>query len=132
MGKVLFLYRYGPFLPSGVSGTTQVIKVFNGPPPRGVSNSYSRQIREYFGCYYPEYVLYGRWWDCFPKALTDVLEEYGAQAQDGKLLDASGRELLIVKKWPTPSGPENEWLERQRISMPYPCILVVVDIPEND
>ena len=106
-GQLLFLHRYRPFLPSGVSASTQVFMV-SYPHPNRIPKTYRRQLREYFDCYYPKCTLSGEWWKDFPKALTDVLDEYGAQVQDGKLGDASGRELRIGKKWATRT-PQQAW-----------------------
>jgi hypothetical protein len=99
--------------------------------PRGVPKTYGRHIREFFGCYYPNLSFYGNWWDQVPKTLKDTLDEYGAYIQDGKLCDATGREICILKKWTTPSG-QLEWDERHLNLLPKPCTVLVVDVKEDE
>lgn len=129
-GKLWFDYQFGRFLPSGVSASTPVISV-TWPMPSGVPKTNTRQIREFFGYYYPEHSLYGRWTAHFPKTLSDVLDEYGAHVHDGKLCDASGREMRIIKKSVSDSA-QAEWEMQLKELINQQCTMVIVDIPENE
>lgn len=125
---LLFEYRFGRFFPPGVSGSTNIVMI-SPRPPSGVPKSLSRSIREFFGCYYPDVGrLSGNWWDQVPKTLNDMLCEYGAHLQDGKLCDADGREIRIIKRWRDPSR-RGEWGERFGTLGPY--TLLVADVPEG-
>src|SRR5581483_8218183 len=95
LADTIFQFRFGAFLPSGATGSTQV-RFVSWQAPRDARPSYSLQICQYFGWYYPEFGMRWRWWDRFPKALSDVLDEWGAQVRDGKLRDASGRPMVII------------------------------------
>jgi hypothetical protein len=130
---LVFQCRFGAVLPDGVSRTTNVIAMSWLPPP-GVPKTYRRQIRESFGCYYPELGVYGNWWNQFPKSLDDVLAEYGAQVQDGELVDASGRNIWIMKK--LRGGSRMRWDDDMRRGKKLPGdgqdVILVVDVEEDE
>jgi len=134
--ELVFQYRFGAVLPAGVSKTTNVISM-SWPSPPDVTKTYSRHIREFFGCYYPELQMRfsRRWWDQFPKRVDDVLDEYGAEVRDGQLVDASGRNICIMKKlrggwsWDAQRG---EWEDRRHKLLAEHCTVLVVDIEEDE
>ncbi|MBL8793459.1 MAG: hypothetical protein JNM56_06125 [Planctomycetia bacterium] len=127
-----FQYRFGAVLPDGVSNKTNVNSM-SWPVPPGVRKTYSRQVREHFGWYYPESQmrLSRRWWDQFPKRLDDVLAEYGARVEDDKLVDANGRSIAIMKKWRGSSRPQDWDNRRSKLVMEHRTVLVV-DIEEDE
>jgi PAS domain-containing protein len=105
------------------------------PAPSGVPKSYNRQVRELFGCYHEKVIISGGWWSHFPKRLDDVLAEYGAQVQDGKLVDANGRTIRIMKKlrggwrW---DAERMKWEDKRRELMKEQCTVLVIDIEEDE
>jgi hypothetical protein len=133
--RLVFHYRFGGILPPGVSRTTNVISI-SWPPPPGVPQTYSRQIRESLGGYYGNLRSYSAVsWKQVPKALDDVLDEYGARVQDGKLVDADGRIICIMKK---PRGGSRwdanrrEWEDRRRKLLEEQFTVLVVDVEEDE
>ena len=133
--SIIFQYRFGAVLPAGASRTTDVISM-SWPPPQGVPQTLSRQIRESLGGYYGNLRRRGpTWWKQVPKALDDVLDEYGAQVQDGKLVDANGRNICIMKK---PRGgsrwdaKRREWEDRRGKLLEEQCTVLVLDIEEDE
>jgi hypothetical protein len=128
--RLWFQFRYGAFIPPGVSGSTQVISV-SWQAPDGVPKSYSRIVREYFGLYYSSYDRYGNWWSCFPKSLMDTLDEYGANVRDDKLWDASGREIRVIRKWRSDSS-RSQWSDRRLRLVMENYTVIVLDLPEDE
>jgi hypothetical protein len=126
VSPLVFLYRFETVLPAGVSGSTNVTWT-SWPTPSGVPKTYSRHIREFFGWYYRPMAFQGQ----VPKRLDDVLAEYGARVEGGKLVDANGRNISIMKKWCGTARPL-AWDDKQLKLVMEHCTVLVVDVEEDE
>lgn len=131
--SIIFEYRFRAVLPAGASRKTKVSSM-SVPPPTGVPKTYRQQIDEYFG-YYGPMRMSATWWKHYPKALDEVLDEYGARVQDGKLVDANGRNICIMKKlrsgWRS-DAKRREWEDRRGKLLEEQCTVLVLDIEEDE